>query len=120
MRPATLWRAWFEPEPGSDLLRVFDSASTPWHELPEDGVILVLVFEREDDRMGRPHRRIVAGMDWYFSDGLELVGGNDDPLEENEFRYPGCSFKRGRWVEGRHYLEVMRTASEDYKLPGAS
>jgi len=85
------WRAWYAD--GSK----YDSASTNWRGLPEDGVIVVVLYF--DDKT----RRIMDGSSWYFQakheSGEFIYGENDDSPEENRKRYgESISLKRGQWT----------------------
>lgn len=53
------WRAWYDDD------GVYSSAHVAWADLPETGMVGVVVYEEP------PYRRIVDGGDWYWmEDGM--------------------------------------------------
>ena len=74
----------------------FSSENLEWSELPDDGVAVVVVY------LEQARRLLLLGDDWYFQwvapDGASVIASNKDPLWENERRYPGALFKRGKWT----------------------
>jgi len=103
------WRLWYVGG------ATFDHHSGSWADAPYDGVLEMMVYYDQQDGQGRPCRLGLAG-DWYFSDGDQLFGCNDDTLEENRQRYPQACFKRGRWAESAEYHATHKRASEDYEV----
>jgi hypothetical protein len=98
------WKAWYADG---------KKYNSDWSALPDDGVIHVAVFLSDKDRFGNYVKRIETGHDWYFSDGDQLFGGNSDSLEENQRRYPHCSFKRGKWVPLPFLGETLKQARNE-------
>ena len=91
----TGWRAYYDDG------REYDSESDAWVDIPDDGLlILVLFLDRWSGEGTVQHRTTLDGEDWYFHEpGTNLFGANSDPREMNERRYPNCVFKRGKWAE---------------------
>lgn len=96
------WKAWFSGG------RSWCSSGTPWEDLPEEGVIgVVIVF---DDGT----RRNMTGSDMYWM--VELLGKptlcqglhDDRPAE----RYPGASIKRGVWTSDEEMRRVLHEMGE--------
>lgn len=108
------WKIFYDDE------SVYSSRTGSWRDAPGDGVLKVLLFEDKTDGQGRPTRVIHHGQDFYFSDGDQLFGSNNDKLRENLERYPRLTsedFKRGRWTSGKTYEKVRRVVIDDYELP---
>lgn len=96
---------------------VYNSKDSKWGDIPDDGLVALLLFQSDVDRFGRPIRVIRNGSDWYFSDGDQLFGSNSDPDYINQYRYPQCQFKRGKWVPLDKYNELLATVRDDYECP---
>lgn len=104
------WRAWYAD--GS----VFDSAGTTPDELPDDGCLYVVVYTD----LETPKRAAHSGEEWYFwwpsPEGL-VVGSNSDSRAENERRYPGAVFVRGKWTTLEHMRRVRDEALAAHEVP---
>jgi len=104
------WRAWYAD--GSK----YDSKTTKWKDLPEDGVLVVVLYFDDKRPDGKLLRRINTGGDWYFkAKGLEgpIYGQNNDTPEENEKRYgESISLKRGKWSDDATMQQAEKEASE--------
>ena len=96
---------------------VYTSKDYKWGDIPDDGVVALLLFQSDTDRFNRPIRVVRHGSDWYFSDGNQLFGSNSDPDYINQRRYEGCSFKRGKWIGLDKYNQLLATVRDDYELP---
>jgi len=103
------WRLWYVGG------ATFDHRSGDWADAPDDGVLEMMVYYDEKDGQGRP-KRLGGSGDFFFSDGAQLFGCNDDTLEENQRRYPQACFKRGKWAEADEYHATHKRASEDYEV----
>ena len=67
-----------------------------WTNAPNDGIVEVTLYFDQLTH-GTRYREFLAGQDYYFSDGEQLFGCNNDNLATNRKRYPDCTFKRGMW-----------------------
>lgn len=108
------WKIFYDDE------SVYSSRTGSWRDAPSDGVLRVLLYEDKIDRQNRPTRIIHQGQDFYFSDGDQLFGANDDPLRMNLERYSRLTskdFKRGRWTSGEIHERVRRVVIDDYERP---
>ena len=108
------WRAFYTEG------RVFDSATIAWAGLPDDGVLVVVVYLDENGADGLPLRQLNSGTAWYFEFKSELdvaYLGNNAPREENEIRYPGCILKRGKGVDLATMDIVEKLAMEAKTAP---
>jgi hypothetical protein len=93
------WRAWYDD--GSR----YDSDSTAWADLPDDGLQVVVIYFEDGTR------RICHGDDWYFEvDGT--IAHNSDSRRDNERRYPNAALKRGRWMADDAYKALVARALE--------
>lgn len=105
------WRAWYRGG------RVYDSKTTAWADLPDDGVIQIYLFMDERDKTSRmPYRRGMACSDYYwYVPGEDVYGScNADEMLPTEIirRYPGALIKKGRWVSEQEYADVMLESYE--------
>ena len=93
----TRWRAFYAD-------RQFDSNRYDWAELPDDGVLGVVVKHNHTGGWTP-----VYGFDWYFHiPASGLIGGNDDSKAEILDRYPGAICKRGQWVPVDQWRKIKR------------
>jgi len=99
------WRIYY------DNGQTWDAARGPWSEAPEDGVVIVMLWETNS--RGRTGKRALYGFDHYFSDGDQVFGGNSDARETLSDRYPGCRVIRGRWTSPATYDAVRQRALAD-------
>lgn len=87
---AVRWRAWYVGG------LTFEGGREAWNALPGDGMLAVKVFF--NDGLSRN----CSGNDWYgllvVSPDSFTVVHNNQPIEENERRYPTCLWKRGQWT----------------------
>jgi len=110
---AIAWKIWYTDN------RVFNSKDYKWEDLPDDGVLIWMIYHDEKDGQGRHYRTIVNGYDWHFCDNKGLYAYNNETLESNKRRYPDCSpksFKRGIWVTNEEFNRVRNIAMEDYDI----
>lgn len=98
------WRVWFEAG------KVFDSKTSSWKDLPDDGVIIVVVYHQKRLRSGDGHYRTrYANQDYYWTMPNapdEIFCSNENPLE----RYPDAVVKRGKWVPYDEYEKTCDKA----------
>jgi len=105
------WRAWYVGG------RVYDSKTTAWADLPDDGVIQVYLYMDTRDATSRmPYRRGMAGSDYYWYVPGEDVYGCCDASEMTPDviakRYTGALIKCGRWVSQEEYDSVIKESFE--------
>lgn len=96
------WRVWYETG------EVYDSKSSEWRSLPDDGVYLKVVYYSDGTRqLQQADRYFVAP---HFSS--EDIHGtcNDSNYEETKRRYPGAVFKRGKWGPDDYYRKIVDEA----------
>ena len=71
-----------------------------------------------DDHVGERNRRVgMSGAEWYFSDGDQMFGYSNDPIEELKKRYPEAVFKRGKWTSLQDYVSITEACWADWELP---
>ena len=104
------WRAWYTD--GSK----YDSATTRWNDLPDDGVVVIVLY------FDNKTRRIMDGSDWYFrakhESGDFVYGENNDPSEENKKRYgEDISLKRGQWTTEKVMYGFQKEAMATLECP---
>ena len=97
------WKAWYTEQ------RKFDSRQTAWADLPDDGVLLLMLYFDSRDGQKRPKRMIMSGNDYYFSDGDQLFGSSNQDPDAIRERYPTCAVKQGKWTT---YPDIERVNSE--------
>lgn len=100
------WKAWYTEG------RKYDSANIAWEDLPNDGVVLVMLYQDARGPNRLPMRRTMIGEDYYFKHG-EIYGHGVHPLEDVVERYPGASVKRGKWTTDEEYTYITKEASKD-------
>lgn len=98
------WKAWFTEG------RTFTSKDSNWEDLPNDGVLAVLVFE------GGIYTRYADGQDYYFMHEGTICC-NNDTLETNKKRYPDVkNFKRGKWTSDENMKRIQQEARQQKSL----
>lgn len=105
------WRAWYAD--GSK----YDSVTIEWEDLPNDGVIVVVLY------FDNKTRRIMDGSSWYFrarhESGDFIYGENDGSPEENKKRYgESILLKRGKWTTEKIMYALQKEAMDDKERPG--
>ena len=102
------WKAWYQDG------AMYSSRHTSWADLPDDGVVLVLLYFDATTEQGESLRRYMEGDNWYFMapgpDG-PIYGHNSHDREENQRRYPGLIAKRGQWTDERSLREIQQSAA---------
>jgi len=101
------WKIWYED------LTTYSSKNGLFADAPDDGFIYMYVYLQDGDKR---RRQTHSGVDTYFSDDNGLFGSNNDSLEDNQKRYPNCSFKRGKWVHVARYEAIRLMAGEDGEI----
>lgn len=109
------WAAWVDTEDG---LKTFDSKEHSWDDIPDDGVVFIMLYKQEGDGQYEglsrvTHRETMVGVDHYFMakhrEG-DIYGSNNDSMEEIKRRYRGAKIKRGKWVPYEFFEEVRKEA----------
>lgn len=100
------FRVWYEGD------RVFDSKTTVWEDLPDDGLIIVMLYENKRLKSGNGHyRRVCSNKSFYWTvppNILDVFYDDENPV----VRYPGAIAKRGKWVPYAEYDAVIKEAME--------
>ena len=109
------WRAWYSGG------RTFDSATTPWTDLPTEGVIGFMLYEDTLCPDGVcPTRRQLANADWYWLDrdgfhksatSLNREEWVPAPLVERN------TLKGGEWVEDGEYDRAVAAMTAARRAP---
>lgn len=99
-RTVVAWKAWFTNNPEKPGWRTYESESTLFGELPDDGMEGLVLF------LDNGTRQMVSGQTSYFQwsgpDGVVIDADFELP-DKVAIRYPGAVIVRGRSVT----LEVM-------------
>lgn len=104
------WRAWYV---GGG---VFDSSTTLWEDLPDDGLAVVMLYMDEVNPSNGKHlKRIMQGDDHYFNVGDVYAHSSFTTPQEIIERYPGASIKKGMWMADQemHDITVLAFAETD-------
>jgi hypothetical protein len=102
------WRAWYTEG------RKFDSATTRWEDLPPEGALVFMLYQRT-----RGHRRIMACVSLYWKDGDIYACDNvADALIPQSL--PEKFIKRGRWTTDQEYLDAYQAAWAHEDAPDES
>ena len=97
------WKIWYTDD------RIFSSLDTKWEELPDDGVLFLVLYRDKtymDNGVEKRYRTRLHAYDWYGSDGDQMFMGNNDTLERNKKRYPELIFKEGMWVSDDEFQKI--------------
>lgn len=97
------WKAWYTGG------RAFCSDGTDWADLPDDGVLgIVVVFDEVSQPSGERFRRLVSGSDLYWM--VDLLGSpticQGAHEDRPDKRYPGAMIKRGTWTSDEDMQRV--------------
>jgi hypothetical protein len=94
------WRIWFDDG------RVYQSSTDKWEELPDDGVLVRMLYFTDGTK------QIQCGNDFYYEaphpQGTIYGAANEafwDPK-----RYPGAIVKRGRWAPDAYFKRIHDAA----------
>lgn len=90
--------------------RAYSTKDTPFAEMPEDGVLVRIIYFEEKNGAGLRHRELQRGYDWYFTTPEGICGGNNDSAEEITRRYPGAVLKRGIWAATEEFARICGEA----------
>lgn len=99
------WRAWYV---GGNR---FNSNDTFWEDLPSEGVIFFVLYQRE-----RKRRRFMLGVSLYWRDGKIFACDNTaDAIIRSDL--PSEYIKRGKWTTDAEYSEALAEATEMIVAP---
>lgn len=99
------WRAWYVDG------RYFDSSYSRWEDLPRDGVIIFVLYNRT-----RHHRRLMLGVSLYWKDGEIYACDNKADARIR----PGLArrfIKRGKWTTDTEYYWALDEATAAKQAP---
>ena len=97
------WKIWYTNN------RVYSSHDITWHDLPDDGVLFLILYRDQtymDSGVEKRYRTRLHAYDFYGSDGDQMFMGNNDSLRRNKKRYPGLMFKEGIWVSDSEFQKI--------------
>lgn len=117
------WKAWFAGESRKVPVREFNSNKTLWEELPEDGMLGMVVFEDTTTAQGDNTRINYVGYDYYFrAEGLfeclyavDIDSRERNVMEDIAARYTDPVVKRGKWVDNTTMKKVEDAVRESRK-----
>ncbi len=101
-------RAWYAD--GARYHSSGESLERFWDELPEAGVLAVMLYEDARGPAGHPTRRLLCGRDNYFMAPGGTYGVTDDAPDRIAARHPGALIKRGRLVADAQYEAALAEA----------
>lgn len=103
------WRAWYTGG------RVYSSAETCWEDLPANGVLVVLAYERT-----RPYRRLLSGASLYWrnADGSFDQWGYSPSVADDPPEFDGVRVKGGDWTTTAEWQWVLGEAMAAVEAPG--
>ena len=104
------WKIWYTNN------RVYSSHDITWEELPDDGVLFLILYRDQtymDNGVEKRYRTRLHAYDWYGSDGDQMFMGNNDSLPRNKQRYPGLMFKEGIWVSDTEFSRIEQYINEN-------
>ena len=117
---AIRWRAWVEDLGAQDGFTLHQGGLDEWADLPDDGIICVMIYFSQNAPSGMPLRRIAHSSDRYFMfigpDGNWVIGDNNDDASEISRRYPTAVIKRGKWTSDALMQSIIVTAMESRAL----
>lgn len=102
------WRAYY------DGFRVFDSSDCNWTDLPDEGIVGVVVFKTP------PYREIVDGGDWfYIEDNIPRTTDTADEWGEwvNPPGYPDSIVKQGKVLPDEEWEAFQWAMRHDKSWP---
>lgn len=104
------WRVWCDDD------RVWDSAHHTWADVPDDGLLVRVIYYSDD-------RREIQALDYFYeaphAASGETIYGAGTPTDEIGTRYPGAVIKRGRWAPESYFRQVMARAHAATEPPQA-
>ena len=110
------WAAWVDTKTGTE---IYSSKETEWADLPDDGIIFIMLYKDEGDGQVEnltryTHRENMSGVDHYFmaphSSGMPIYGSNNDSITSIKKRYPGAIIKKGKWIPHELFQQIRMDA----------
>lgn len=106
------WRAWYTEG------RKFDSVNTHWEDLPQDGVLVFVLYQRS-----KGHRRMMCGVSLYWKEEIRegTIYACDNVADA--LIPDGLSqkyIKRGKWTTDEEYARVREEALQSQQSPDES
>lgn len=95
------WRVWCDDD------RVFASQQHTWAQVPDDGVLVRMIYYRDGTK------QIQQGQDYFYEaphqsgEPIYGTGRTEDAIAQ---RYPGAVIKRGRWAPDAYYRRIVAAA----------
>ena len=109
------WRAWYANG------QVYDSVSSGWESLPDDGVLVIKLYFNTEYVPGKRYSRAMMGSDWYFraagSEDFVYGSCSEKEFESLHDRYKNAVSKRGIWVEEQKMYRVADAAGKSDRWP---
>lgn len=97
------WVVWDE------LNQVFDSRQHTWADVPNDGILEMILYKEGG------YREMLGGLDYYFKadhrDGDIYASTNDLPAII-ESRYTNPIIKRGKWVPTETFTRIQQESKD--------
>ena len=96
------WRVWYDDG------AICDSNSFAWVDLPDDGVLVKMVYYDNGTK------QIQQGADYFFiathHSGEEIHANSTKTISEIEARYESPIIKKGRWAPDGYYQKIVAAA----------
>jgi hypothetical protein len=100
------WRCW------TDDGRCYCSKSNAWSDVPDDGIVMMMVYLRRSGQKQTEQRVLQAS--YYFvmpqKDRPPLIFGSEEMPAEIAARYPGAIIKRGRLTDDEMFWRIEEIA----------
>lgn len=108
------WKVWF-----ADGRVAAGATPEEWAALPEDGVLIVMLYYDEFTEADPElrYRRILQGNDSYWlsrGEADHIYGQSDEAAAAICERYPGAVVKRGKWTDDESYRLAAEAAMTDH------
>lgn len=104
--------------------RIFDGKSVKdFRGLPDDGVLVIVLYYDRKRPDGHPYRDILDGHNWYFcapSEKGTMYMCDNSPKEDIALRYPKAVIKRGKGVDRDAFDIVDSLAMKSVECPDCS
>lgn len=101
------WRCWFEDETTPGKLRVYDSQTSNWSDLPKTGLLVKMIYY---DNGGKQ----IQTADWYIETphpkGIIRRTCSDNQENEMRKKYPQGVFIKGDWTVDEWHNEIVNLA----------
>lgn len=91
-----------------------------WEQLPDDGVLIVMLYYNRFDTGGDSrYRRVLMSNDhfWHAPGTMDAIfGQSDDAPHVITAKYEQAHVKRGKWTDDAHYKTVVAAAMANYNV----